>query len=320
MNNKHFDYKRPSINSSLVLKDLNKHGKHIPLNSNPGFLNISRFVALLAGILVVCGTFWLLEDGLLLLEIKTYYSTFSDIAFRIAANIIGAGCTIVGGKDFIALQLTDQDLILEVIKAVLPYLHHPAFFLGLVSLMLTYLNSNPKANLDNLNTLLDLDSKNKTYFLWGMWFACINYHKNRYFPFEGNVIWFQGANSGAYLINILLLLAPIYPGFSKEALRFKLFCTAKLIAEDSFRLMEEEKAKKAKERAAKREADKIKKENAKKAAEVRNNKIAINMAKVSSIMEADPSLLEKAMRDEKARAMKKAKKADIKAAKKAGEL
>lgn len=316
MNNKHFDYKRPSINPSDVLKDLTKNGKHIPLNFNKGFLNRPRFVALLAGILVVCGAFVLLEDGLLLLEIRTYYSTFSDIAFRIAANIIGAGCTIVGGKEFIALQLTNQDLIWEVIKAVLPYLHHPAFLIGLVSLIIAYLKSNPKANLDNLNTLLDLDPVHKTFFLWGMWFACINSHKHIYFPFVGKISWFQGAVKGAYLSRILKLLAPIYPVFSDESLRLRLSKTASLINKDTLRLVDQDKVKKDADKAAK----KIKKENDKKAAEVRNNKVAINMAKVSSIMEADPSLLEKAMRDEKARAMKKAKKADIKAAKKAGEL
>lgn len=314
MNNKHPNYKRPPINSNDVLKDLTKHGRHIPLNFNPGFLNIPRYVAFLAGILVVCGTFLLLDDGLLLLELRTYYSTFSDIAFRLAANIIGAGCTIVGGKEFIALNLTDQDLIWEVIKAVLPYLHHPAFLLGLASLMLSYLKSNPKANLDNFNTSLDPDSHNKTYFLWGMWFTCINYHKNKYFPFEGNVIWFQGADSGAYLIRILTLLTPVYPSFSDKDLRFRLFNTAKLIAEDEFRLATEEKSKKKAERDAKR----IKKENDRKAAEVRNNKIAINMAKVSAIMAADPSLLEKAIEDEKRRAIEAAKKADRKASKRAG--
>lgn len=318
--NKHLNYERPSINPSSVLDDLTKHGKPIPLNSNSGFLNYPRYVAFLAGILVVCGTFLLLEDGLLLLEIRTFYSTFSDIAFRLAANIIGAGCTIVGGKEFIALNLIDQDLIWEVIKSVLPHLHHPAFFIGLLSLIGAYLTSNPKAKLNNNKILLDLDSLHKTFFLWGMWFACVNSHKNRYFPFEGNVFWFQGADPGAYLIRILTLLTPAYPAFSNDDLRFRLFHTAKLIAQDEFRLIAEEKAKRKAKRRAKAEAKRIKKEKDRIVVELINAKIAENMKKVASIMAADPSLLEKAARDEKKRAMKKARKADIKAAKKAGEL
>lgn len=316
MGNKHLDYERPLVKHSSVLNDLNKNGRHIPLNSNKGFLNYPRYVAFLAGILVVCGTFVLFNDGLLLLEIRTFYSTYSDIAFRLAANIIGGACTIVGGKEFIALNLTDQDLIWEVIKAVLPYLNHPAFFIGLLSLMVAYLNSNPKAKLGNCKTSMDLNSTHRTFFLWGMWFACVNSHKNSYFPFQGNVFWFQGADTGAYLIRILTLLTPVYPSFSEEDLRFRLFHTAKLIAQDEFRLISEEKVSKK----AKRDAKKIAKAEARKAAEKRTEKVAKNIAKVSAIMAADPSLLEKAIEDEKRRAMKKAKKADRKATKKAGEL
>lgn len=227
--NKFNDYKQNPIDHDKILEDLTKKGTSIPLTLSKGFLKTPVFVALLAGILVACGAFVLLEDGLLLLEIKTFYSTFSAAAFKLAANIMGGECTIVAGDDYIALNLVDQDLIWRVMKAVLPHLHHPVFLAGLTSLMVAYLNSNPKVLLKKNKVPLDLDPLNRTFFLWGLWFACTGFWKHLLFPFVGNSLWFDGADTGIDLIKMLKLLTPIYPEFSKEEFKLLLGNTARKI-------------------------------------------------------------------------------------------
>lgn len=232
MNNKFHKYSQPIIDNSAVLNDLAKNGRKVPLSPNPGFLTNLLLLAFLAGILVACGSFYLLTDGLLVLQFKTYASALAMIAFKLASNIIGFGCTLLSGVHHLFMQVNDQALIQQIIEGVLPYLHHPVF-IALLALTISGIAACAfrKRIIRALAAPRDSDPSHINHYLWGLWFACIGFWKYLLFPFINDSLWFVGSNPGGLNL-IILLLSDQYPPFSNERFRTRVANTALKISNE----------------------------------------------------------------------------------------